>query len=90
MKRVTSLFDDERLYRQLKTEAAKEGRPVKDVVAEALGDWLRGRTALAQEDRERRQRALDAADVLRRTQPLQPATENLLAEVREERAGDPS
>ncbi len=34
MKRIPVPFDDERLYRQVKAEAAKEGRPVKEAVAE--------------------------------------------------------
>lgn len=46
LKRVTILFDDEQLYRELKAEAAKEGRPVKEVVAEALSDWLTRRSGV--------------------------------------------
>ncbi|MBI4492760.1 MAG: hypothetical protein HY690_08225, partial [Chloroflexi bacterium] len=76
MKRVTVLFDDERLYRDLKAEAAKEGRPVKDVVAEAVSDWLRRRTALSPAERERRQRALRLADELRARQPVQETIED--------------
>jgi len=65
MRRVTVLFDDEQIYREVKAEAAKEGRPVKDVVAEALKDWLRSRGGISESDRERRRLALEAADKLR-------------------------
>lgn len=86
MRRVTVLFDDERLYWELKAEAAKEGRPVKDVVAEALGDWLRRRTGLSPAERERRQSALRLADELRARQPLQETIDDTLAAIREERS----
>lgn len=84
MKRVTILFDDERLYRDLKAEAAKEGRPVKDVVAEALSAWLRSRGGLTPEQRERRSAALREADEIRLKQPVRTVIEELLAEVRDE------
>jgi hypothetical protein len=86
MKRITILFDDERLYRELKTEAAKEGRPVKDLVAEALSDWLRRRTALSQSERERRLRALQELDELRQRQPVQETIAETLTALREERS----
>lgn len=84
MKRVTILFDDEGLYRDLKSEAAKEGRTVKDMVAEVLNDWLRRRTALSSAERERRQHALRLADELRAKQPPQETIEDTLAAIREE------
>ena len=86
VKRVTVLFDDERLYRALKAEAAKEGRPVKEVVAEALSDWLRRRTALSPEDRERWQATLRRADELRRRQPVADTIDETLAAIRAERS----
>lgn len=86
MRRVTVLFDDERLYRELKAEAAKEGRPVKDVVAEALSDWLRRRTTLSSSDRERRQAALHLAGELRARQSVQETIEDTLTTIREERS----
>ncbi len=58
MKRITMLFDDETLYKRLKIEAAKEGRPVKDVVAEAISDWLRKRGEVSSEVTQRRLDAL--------------------------------
>lgn len=39
-KRMTVVFDDEELYRDLKVEAARRGRPAKDIVAEAVREWL--------------------------------------------------
>ena len=39
-KRMTVVFDDETLYRDLKVEAARTGRHAKDIVAEAVRDWL--------------------------------------------------
>ena len=85
MKRITILFDDELLYRDLKAEAAKEGRPVKDVVAEALNAWLRGRGGLTQSQRERRAAALRVSDEIRSRQPVRSVVEELLAEIRDDR-----
>jgi hypothetical protein len=66
MRRITVLFDDEQIYRDVKAEAAKEGRPVKDVVSEALRDWLRRHSGrISEQDRERRRRSLEEADRLR-------------------------
>lgn len=65
MRRVTVLFDDEQIYRDVKAEAAREGRPVKDVVAEALQDWLRRRGGISAADRDRRRQALEMLDKLR-------------------------
>ena len=44
-KRMTVVFDDDGLYRALKMEAARRGRHAKDIVAEAVREWLE-----AQED----------------------------------------
>ena len=46
-RRMTLVFDDEELYHTLKEEAARRHRPAKDLVAEALREWLE-----AQEDAE--------------------------------------
>lgn len=46
-RRMTLVFDDEELYTTLKVEAARRHRPAKDLVAEALREWLE-----AQEDAE--------------------------------------
>ncbi len=62
MKRITVLFDDERLYREVKAEAAREGRTMKEVVAEALASWLSGRPGTPAELREPRLAALDALE----------------------------
>lgn len=72
MRRVTVLFDDERLYWELK--------------AEALEDWLRRRTGLSPAERERRQSALRLADALRARQPLHETIDDTLAAIREERS----
>ena len=85
MKRVTILFDDEELYRQLKAEAAKEGRPVKDVVGEALSDWLRRRDRISPEQQRRRQEALQMAEELLAKQPVRDTIQQTLEEMREER-----
>ena len=84
LKRVTILFDDEHLYRDLKAEAAKEGRSVKDIVAEALRTWLRSRTGLTLAQRERRSSALRELDEIRSSQPARTVVEDLLAELRDE------
>lgn len=42
-KRMTVVFDDEELYTALKVEAARTGRHAKDILAQALQDWLAAR-----------------------------------------------
>ena len=39
-RRMTLVFDDEELYTTLKIEAVRRRRPAKDLVAEALREWL--------------------------------------------------
>ena len=39
-KRMTVIFEDEELYTALKVEVARTGRHGKDIVAEAVRDWL--------------------------------------------------
>ena len=46
-RRMTVVFDDEQLYTALKGEAARTHRPAKEIVAEAVRQWLE-----AQEDAE--------------------------------------
>lgn len=42
-KRMTVIFEDEALYTALKVEAARTGRHAKDIVAEAVSEWLEAR-----------------------------------------------
>ena len=42
-KRMTVIFEDEALYTALKTEVARRRRPAKDIVAEAVSEWLEAR-----------------------------------------------
>ena len=42
-KRMTVIFEDEALYTALKVEAARKGRHAKDIIAEALTEWLESR-----------------------------------------------
>lgn len=42
-KRMTVIFEDEALYIALKVEAARKGRHAKDIVAEAVSQWLESR-----------------------------------------------
>ena len=42
-KRMTVIFDDEALYTALKVEAARKGRHAKDIIAEAVSEWLEAR-----------------------------------------------
>ena len=42
-KRMTVIFEDEALYTALKVEAARKGRHAKDIVAEAIREWLETR-----------------------------------------------
>ncbi len=49
-KRIIVVFDDEELYTELKVVAARTGRHAKDIVAEAVREWLE-----TKEDEELRQ-----------------------------------
>ena len=42
-KRMTVVFDDEGLYTALKVAAVRSGQHAKDIVAEAVRDWLESR-----------------------------------------------
>ena len=42
-KRMTVIFEDEALYTALKVEAARTGLHAKDIVAEAVREWLEAR-----------------------------------------------
>ena len=42
-KRMTVIFEDEALYTALKVEAARTGRHAKDIIAEAVAEWLEAR-----------------------------------------------
>ena len=42
-KRMTVIFEDDALYTALKVEAARKGRHAKDIVAEAVREWLEAR-----------------------------------------------
>ena len=42
-KRMTVVFDDEELYTALKVEAARKGCHAKDIVADAVREWLEAR-----------------------------------------------
>ncbi len=55
MKRMTVIFEDEALYTAVKVEAARRNRPLKDLVTEAVREWIE-----SQEDAELRP-AIEAA-----------------------------
>ena len=42
-KRMTVIFEDEALYTALKVEMSRRRRPAKDIVAEAVSEWLEAR-----------------------------------------------
>ena len=42
-KRMTVIFEDEALYTALKVEAVRKGRHAKDIVTEAVSEWLEAR-----------------------------------------------
>ena len=42
-KRMTVIFNDEELYRALNIEAARQNRPAKDIIGEAVREWLDSR-----------------------------------------------
>jgi plasmid stability protein len=56
-KRMTVIFEDDALYTALKVEAARKGRHAKDIVAEAVSEWLEAR-----EDEELRAGLEEARD----------------------------
>ena len=71
-KRMTVIFEDEALYTALKVEAARKGRHAKDIVAEAIREWLEARedeelrAGLADARREwERQGGVEAGEFLR-------------------------
>ena len=39
-KRMTVVFDDEELYLAVKIEAVRRGVPAKDLISEAVKEWL--------------------------------------------------
>lgn len=45
-KRMTVIFEDEQLYTALKVEAVRRGVPAKDIVSEAVREWLETREDL--------------------------------------------
>jgi plasmid stability protein len=55
--KVTIAFNDDELYRRVKVRAALSGRQVRDIVEEALADWLE-----AAEDDEDRTASIEALD----------------------------
>jgi hypothetical protein len=55
--KVTIAFANAELYRRVKIQAAASGRPIRDIVEEALAQWLDA--AEEQEDRQTSERALD-------------------------------
>jgi hypothetical protein len=40
---MTVIFEDEALYTALKVEAIRKGRHAKDIIAEAVSEWLEAR-----------------------------------------------
>ena len=71
-KRMTIIFEDEGLYTALKVEAARTGRHAKDIVAEAVHEWLEARedeelrTGLEEARREwKRQGGVEAGEFFR-------------------------
>lgn len=85
MKRLTILFDDETLYRSIKAEAAREGRPVKDVVEEALSAWLEGRNGTSSARRDAALQVLRELTQLRSSLSRTDAVQTIMEEIRDER-----
>ena len=46
MKKMTVVIDNDDLYTAIKVEAARRNRPLKEIVAEALQEWLEVREDL--------------------------------------------
>ena len=42
-KKMTVVFHDEELYKDLKIEAVRRGRPASEIVSEAVREWLETR-----------------------------------------------
>lgn len=79
MKRVTVVFDDEELYRAVKVEAARSGRTVKDVVAEAVRTWFGHSQTLTEERKARRRATLE--ELARFRQQQAPSGTNIVMEI---------
>lgn len=79
MKRVTIVFDDEELYRAVKVEAARSGRTVKELVAEALRVRFGGKDRMTEEEAERLGEVLEECDRIRARQ--RPSTSNVVDDI---------
>ncbi len=55
--KITIAFANDELYRQVKIRSASTGRPIRDIVEEALAQWLRA--AEEEEDKGASAAALD-------------------------------
>ncbi len=71
-KRMTVIFEDEALYTALKVEAARKGRHAKDIVAEAVSEWLEAR-----EDEELRAGLEEARHEWERQEAWKPASSSV-------------
>ena len=68
-KRMTVVFDDEGLYTTLKVAAVRSGQHAKDIVAQAVRDWLQAR-----EDEELQAGPAEARREWERTAVEKPVT----------------
>lgn len=75
-KQLTIIFDDESLYEALQEESTRRGRPARDIVAEAVEEWLAARDDEALQEEINRAReewkhdgGVDAAEFFRQLEP---------------------
>ncbi len=73
MKRMTVIFEDEGLYTAIKVEAARRNRALKDLVTEAVREWLANQEDLelapviaAARDEWREKGGTDASELFRK------------------------
>lgn len=88
MRTITITVEHEWLFQEIQAEAAKEGRPIDDVIEEAFHNWLDGRSTLRTESRARRATALALSDRLRLRQAKADAETSIemLDRLRDERS----
>ncbi len=84
--KVTIAFRDDELYRSIKVIAARSGRQIRDVVEEALAEWLESR-----EDAEDIAVSKEAIAAIERGEGIDANTffERMVAEGRLEYRADP-
>ena len=86
MRHINVSIADDELYRQLEAAAADRGRALDEMIAEALGEWIHAHPNSGRHAKARELAALRSLDEIRSRQPQRRAAEDLLNDIRDERA----